>query len=130
MWGASLATGPHTAPKPEKRGITIMGIRSWLGLGQEDDGDRSLIEVSNDRGDHIVIEVPTAKVWETKRALRKAGVERDDDENLSTRQDAVRRADNRDSSEYRCCSARIIDEREDLEDSYDSEAEVPRWSWW
>lgn len=103
-----------------------MGIRSWLGLGQEDDGDRSLIEVSNDRGDHIVIEVPTAKVWETKRALRKAGVERDDDEKLVRKHGIENHSGSRDASQYRCHSARIVDEREDYESTHDAEAEP----WW
>ena len=91
-----------------------MGIRSWLGL-DDDDGDRSLIEISNDRGTHIVVDVPTDEVGKVNRALRKAGV------GYETRKDR-----NRDPDKYRSRSTRVIDEQEDYEDSHDAEPE----RWW
>ena len=103
-----------------------MGILNWLGLDDDDD-DSSLIEVSNDRGDHIVIEVPTDKAWEVTKQLRKAGVEQDIDEAQHSRHyKAEDRIKGRDPEQYRSRSRPVVDESEDLEDSHDAEAEP----WW
>ena len=102
-----------------------MGIRSWLGL-DDDDGDRSLIEVGNDSGDHIVIEVPTKKSWQTIRALRKAGVERDGTQDPKPLRRVRDEVDNRDPNQHRYSSGRVVDEREDDEDTHDAEPE----RWW
>lgn len=85
------------------------------------EGDRSLIEVSNDSGDHWVADVPTEGVTETEKSLKKAGAVPDKDEDLRKRYDAARVVDNRDSEEYRYRSARAVDEEEDTEDTYDRE---------
>ena len=86
--------------------------------------DLSLIEVSNDSGDHWVASIPTGDVKATEKSLRQAGAVRDDDEErLSRRYDAARVVANRDSAQYRYRSARVVDETEDLEDSYDREAD-------
>ncbi|MEO0644814.1 MAG: hypothetical protein AAFZ17_01460 [Cyanobacteria bacterium J06650_10] len=83
--------------------------------------DRSLIEVSNDSGDHWVADVPTKGVEETEKSLKDAGAVPDRDESLLRRYNAKRVVDNRDSEEYRYRSARVVDEDEDLEDSGDRE---------
>jgi hypothetical protein len=97
-----------------------MGIFGWL-RPEDDEEDRSLIEVSNDAGDHWVADIPAEGVQETERALRDAGVEEDNDDLVSKIFGASRIADRRDSEEYRYRSARVVDEDEDLEDSHDQE---------
>ncbi|MEA5449676.1 hypothetical protein VB780_13910 [Leptolyngbya sp. CCNP1308] len=88
---------------------------------RDDDDDRSLIEISNDSGDHLVVDIPTSGVKETEKALRDAGVERDDDERLVNTYQPRRIVDSRDSKQHRYRSERVVDEAEDLEDSYDRE---------
>ncbi|MFE4108412.1 hypothetical protein [Almyronema epifaneia] len=105
---------------------------------RDDDDDRSLIEISNDKGDHWVADIPTKDVKDTEKALRSAGVERDKDDQLLQRYDAKRVVDNRDSEQYRYHSDRVVDENEDLEDSHDQEedtsdnerSEQSAWRWW
>jgi len=97
-----------------------MDIFGWL-KPEEEDEDRSLIEISNDSGDHWVADIPTDRVSATTKALRDVGVEQDNDERLSSAFGAKRIVDNRDPNQHRYRSARVIDEREDLEDSYDRE---------
>jgi len=97
-----------------------MGLFGWLRPEEEPD-DRSLIEISNDDGDHWVADIPTKGVKSTERELRKAGVERDDDERLSQVYGAQRIVDNRDSEQYRYRSEPVVDQGEDLEDTYDRE---------
>ncbi|NMF84658.1 hypothetical protein [Nodosilinea sp. P-1105] len=97
-----------------------MDVFGWL-KPEEEDEDRSLIEISNDSGDHWVADIPTDGVNATTKALRDAGVEQDNDERLSNAFGAKRIVDNRDPNQHRYRSARVIDEREDLEDSYDRE---------
>jgi hypothetical protein len=48
-----------------------MGIFDWF---KDDEEDRSLVEISNDAGDHWVADVPTDGVKETEQALRDAGL--------------------------------------------------------
>ena len=87
-----------------------------------DADDRSLLEVSNDSGDHWVADIPSDGVEETEKSLRNAGVVRDDDEErVSRRYDAARVVEKRDSDQYRYRSERITDEDEDSEDTYDRE---------
>ena len=87
----------------------------------EDEDDRSLIEISNDSGDHWVADIPTEGVKETEKALRDAGVARDDDERLVNTYQPSRIVDSRDSKQHRYRSERVVDEGEDLEDSHDRE---------
>ena len=87
-----------------------------------DADDRSLLEVSNDSGDHWVADIPSDGDEETEKSLRNAGVVRDDDEErVSRRYDAARVVEKRDSDQYRYRSERITDEDEDSEDTYDRE---------
>jgi hypothetical protein len=86
-----------------------------------DKDDRSLIEISNDAGDHWVADIPTSGVKETEKALRKAGLRRDIDEHLTQVYRADRIIEQRDPSQYRYHSDRVIDEDEDLEDNGDLE---------
>ena len=87
----------------------------------DDDEDRSLIEISNDSGDHLVVDIPTSGVKDTEKALRDAGVERDKDDQLVNTYQPSRIVDSRDSKQHRYRSERVVDEGEDLEDSYDRE---------
>ena len=97
-----------------------MGLFGWL-KPEEDGEDRSLIEISNDSGDHFVADIPTSGVQETEKALREAGVEKDNDESLVNVFGASRVVDSRDSGQHRYRSERVVDEGEDLEDSHDRE---------
>lgn len=97
-----------------------MGLFGWLKPEAEAE-DRSLIEISNDSGDHLVVDIPTKGVQETEKALREAGVARDDDERLVNTYQPSRIVDSRDSSQHRYRSERVVDEGEDLEDSHDRE---------
>jgi hypothetical protein len=115
-----------------------MGIFGWL-RPEESDDDRSLVEISNDDGDHWVADIPTEGVKETERALRDAGVEEDRDETLSKIYAGDRILDNRDSDQYRSRSARVVDEGEDLEAEQDDDSTTERdeqpaeggwFSWW
>jgi hypothetical protein len=113
-----------------------MGIFDWF---KDDEEDRSLIEISNDAGDHWVADVPTDGVKETERALRDAGVKEDNDDLISKIFGASRIADKRDSEESRYRSDRVVDEEEDLEAEQDDDSLTERdeqpaeggWlSWW
>lgn len=70
---------------------------------------------------------PPVAFRETERALRRAGVERDDDERLSQVYGADRMVDRRDSEQYRYRSESVVDRDEDLEDSYDREDDRSDW---
>ena len=105
----------------------------------DDDDDRSLIEISNDKGDHWVADIPTKGVKETEKALRNAEVEKDNDERLGDVFGASRVVDSRDSEQHRYRSERVVDETEDLEDSHDREndtsdeersEQAPSWLSW
>jgi hypothetical protein len=54
-----------------------MGLFDWF---KPDEEDRSLVEISNDAGDHWVADIPTSGVKETEQALRDAGLEQDNDD--------------------------------------------------
>ena len=95
-----------------------MGLLDWF---KPDKEDRSLIEISNDAGDHWVADVPTSGVKETEQALRNAGLEQDRDDTLIRRYDASDVVSRRDPNQHRYRSERVVDEAEDLEDSYDRE---------
>ncbi len=97
-----------------------MGLFGWL-KPEDEEEDRSLIEISNDSGDHYVADIPTQGVRETEKALRDAGVDRDDDERLVNTYQPKRIVDSRDSKQHRYRSERVVDKGEDLEDSYDRE---------
>lgn len=109
-----------------------------FGRGKKDDDDRSLIEISNDKGDHWVADVPTKGVKATEKALRDAGVERDKDDQLVNRYDAKKVVDRRDPDQHRYRSERVVDEQADLESSHDAEndtsdnerSEQPTRPWW
>jgi hypothetical protein len=101
-----------------------MGILDWF---KSDEEDRSLIEISNDSGDHWVADIPTRGVKATEKALRDAGVERDTDERLLNIYQPSRIVDSRDPKQYRYRAERVVDEGEDLEDSHDQENDQSDW---
>lgn len=106
------------------------------------DEDESLIEISNDEGDHWVVSTPTEETHGVLGWLFGAGVERDRDESYHSNSMRGRETvDSRDSHQYRTYSNRVVDEQEDDEDSYDrendrsdyerNEQEAERWwQWW
>jgi hypothetical protein len=108
----------------------------WFGRPSKD--DESLIEISNDSGDHWVAQVPTNEVRKIEKELSKAGCERDEDDSLRYRYNAKEVIDSRDKEQYRFKSDRIIDEGEDYEDTHDQEMEASdyepdectAWRWW
>ena len=86
------------------------------------DEDESLIEISNDEGDHWVVSTPTEETEGVLGWLFGASVEEDDDERYRWNYDKGRRAvERRDSHQYRAHSERVVDEYEDNEDTYDRE---------
>lgn len=92
------------------------------------EGDRSLIEIGNDAGDHYVADLPTNAVSGVEKELRKAGVEPDTDELDFKGQPASRvqrMLAKRDSNQHRYRSGRVVDEGEDLEE--DDPPEVDDW---
>lgn len=99
----------------------------WFGRNNnEEEGDRSLIEISNDNGDHWVADIPNDGVKETEKALRDAGVEQDKDDRLLNVFRANRVVDNRDSDQYRYRSEPVVDENEDLEAEQDDDSITER----
>lgn len=110
----------------------------WPFTGGQAEEDRSVIEISNDVGDHWVADIPTSGVQDAEKALRKAGLESDRDDYVSRRHDAEEILASRDSAQWRYRSEPVVDESEDLEDTYDREndtsdyerSEQPAWRWW
>jgi hypothetical protein len=100
--------------------------------------DESIIEVSNDNGDHWVIHAPTNKVRGIEKDLRGAGCEPDHDDQLKQRYRADEIVKSRDHDQHRYHSARVVDEYEDFEDNHDRELEAddyerdeqPADPWW
>ena len=85
--------------------------------------DEGLIEVSNDDGEHYVISTPSEETENVLGWLFGAGVQEETSgrEQRYYYQQARGNAETRDSNEYRAHSERVVDETEDLEDSYDRE---------
>lgn len=90
------------------------------------DSNESLIEVSNDNGDHWVASVPAEDIVETSSLLINAGVVRDHDDQLSRDYRAAIIAEDRDHKEYRFRTARVVDGAEDLELNGDLEDDRTR----
>jgi hypothetical protein len=113
-----------------------MGLFDWF---KPDEEDRSLVEISNDAGDHWVADIPTSEVKETEQALRDAGLEQDNDDCLINIFGARRIVDNRDAQQCRYRSERVVNESEDLEAEQDDDSLTERneqpaeggwFSWW
>lgn len=90
------------------------------------DSDESLIEVSNDNGDHWVASVLTEDIVATSSLLINAGVARDQDDQLSRDYRAGIIAEDRDHEEYRFKTAPVVDGAEDLEANGDLEDDRTR----
>ncbi|MBD2259905.1 hypothetical protein [Pseudanabaena sp. FACHB-2040] len=88
--------------------------------------DRSLIEISNDKGDHWVAEIPTSAVRKAEKALKEAGCKLDYDESTPWFSQAEKERDyeRRDHNQHRYRSARVVNEGEDLEDNHDRELDL------
>lgn len=88
---------------------------------KDNEDDRSLIEISNDSGDHWVADIPTDGQGEARKIMRQGKVELDRDEQLSREFGGRRQIERRDPNQHRYRMERVVDEGEDLEDSYDQE---------
>lgn len=84
--------------------------------------DRSLIEISNDDGDHYVADIPTNGVKATERALKQAGASVDNDDRLARSAYGQELVSNRDSTTYRYRSA-SVEEKPDSDYEPDSDSE-------
>ena len=102
-----------------------MGIFGWL-RPEEEPEDRSLVEISDDRGTHIVVNIPTHDdALDVEGQVRYAtGAKSDRDESLSQERRAARDYDNRDHEQLRVRSARVVDSTEDLEPEEDDDSVV------
>ena len=98
-----------------------MGIFGWL-KPEEEPEDSSLVEISNDRGDHIVVNTPTHDdaLDVEGQARRELGAKVDKDEKLGARGQFEYQI--RDDDEYRVRSARVVDSNEDLEREEDDDS--------
>ena len=84
--------------------------------------DRSVFEVSNDKGDHWVGDVPSSAVDDVSRQLKDAGAIPDRDaETVAKYINAAQIVEARDSDQHRFKAERVIDEGEELEDNGDRE---------
>lgn len=109
----------------------------WFGKKQEDD-DTALVEISNDNGDHYVAEIPSNDADEVRGWFRKSGMRNDQDYEDYRHDAAQQQYSRRDHDAHRYRIERVVDESEDLEDSYDQEndtsdyerSEQPAESWW
>lgn len=99
-----------------------MGIFGWL-RPEEEPEDSSLVEISDDKGTHVVINTPTlndaldVEGW-VRRGTR---ANSDRDEYLADEVRADRRWNKRDHDELRVRSGRVVDANEDLEPDHDNE---------
>ncbi|MDV3351706.1 hypothetical protein QGP82_23590 [Leptothoe sp. LEGE 181152] len=100
-------------------------VRHLLGYVPED--DEAIMEISNDEGDHWVMHVPTHDLLQTGSSLIGAGAEVDKDEELYYQpKKAQQEYDSRDHQQYRFKAARIVDEDEDDESTFDYEDDRTR----
>lgn len=95
-----------------------MGLWDWFNAEAE---DTSLVQISNDIGDHIVAEVPTNAVDSIEIALGEAGLSPDNDESYTNLYSAERKYEQRDHEEMRYTSAPVVNEDEDLEAEIDDD---------
>ena len=97
-----------------------MGIFGWL-KPEEEPEDRTIGEISNDAGDHAVFEISTEDEGKMRRLMREHKVERDRDDELDKSRAGRRQMERRDSQKSRYDMEKVVDKKEDLEDSYDQE---------
>ena len=95
-----------------------MGVFDWF---KPSEPDKTIFEVGNDAGDHIVFTVPTKGSNTIRQALRDAGAVHDNDENNYASATVRDQASGRDSIAYRFRGQRVVDTKEDLEDNGDFE---------
>ena len=102
-----------------------MGIFGWL-KPEEEDGDRVIGEISNDRGDHAVFDIPADGEDDVDRIMRDNGVRNDHDEQEGSRYDAERRWNRRDHDELRYHTDDVVDRDEDREAEVDDDTITER----
>jgi len=98
-----------------------MAIVGWL-TPEADDEDRIVGEISNDRGDHAVFEVPAQAEQTIKRIMRDHNVAIDRDDQLSRQYNAAKQANQRDRDQLRYRMDRVGDRSEDLEAEQDDDS--------
>ncbi|WP_204141340.1 hypothetical protein [Halomicronema sp. CCY15110] len=94
-------------------------VFGWL--RPEEDDDRVIGEISNDRGDHAVFDIPADGEDDVDRIMRDHGVRNDHDEQESRRYDAERRWERRDHDELRYRTDDVVDRDEDREPEEDDD---------
>lgn len=104
-----------------------MGIFGWL-KPEEEPADSSLVEISDDRGTHIVVNTPThddaldVEGWTRSGS----GAKSDRDESLANEARADQRWDRRDHDELRVRGSRVVGPNEDLEPEGDDDSVTER----
>ena len=89
--------------------------------------DKSIVEISDSGSVHDVIEIPTNAVPSVVTALEGAGIKREDIYSRGPVSSRRRLMAGRDPQELRYDFARVIDEREELEEGYDQEEDRSDW---
>jgi hypothetical protein len=92
----------------------------WL-RPEEEDEDRVIGEVSNDRGDHAVFDIPADGEDDVERIMRDNSVRYDHDEQEASRADAESRWSRRDHDELRYHTDDVFDHDEDKEPEVDDD---------
>ncbi|MEM9949165.1 MAG: hypothetical protein AAF810_24285 [Cyanobacteria bacterium P01_D01_bin.36] len=96
-------------------------VFGWLRPEEEDD-DRVIGEVSNDRGDHAVFDIPASGEDDVEQIMRDNSVRYDHDEQESSRYDAERRWERRDHNELRYRTDDVVERDEDKEPEVDNDS--------
>ena len=95
-----------------------MGLFDWFNPNEE---ERTIGEISNDAGDHVVFDVPAKREGTVKKIMREGGIEADQDDRLLHVYGGRRQIENRDPHQHRYRMERVVNPTEDLEDSHDRE---------
>lgn len=100
-------------------------IFGWL-RPEDEDEDRVIGEVSNDRGDHVVFDIPADGEDTVDRIMRDSGVRHDHDAQEARRSDAVRRWNRRDHDELRYHTDVVVNHDEEIESEVDDDSITER----
>lgn len=100
-------------------------VFGWL-KPEGEESDRVIGEVSNDRGDHAVFDIPADGEDDVDRIMRDHGVRNDHDEQESSRFDAERRWGRRDHDELRYRTDDVVSPDEDKEPEVDDDRVTER----
>ncbi|MGB5975631.1 MAG: hypothetical protein WBG38_20055 [Nodosilinea sp.] len=102
-----------------------MSLFGWL-RPEEEDEDRVIGEVSNDRGDHVVFDIPADGEDDIDRIMRENQVRYDHDDQEARRADAVSRWNRRDHDELRYHTDDVVSHDEEDEPEVDDDSITER----